>query len=224
MVEHIIFDCDGVLIDTEIVAAEVMVDWLKSEKVEITVPEFISSFTGKTFSDIINILRETGRLHQGIISTSIVHQLDESVRQRVRPIDGVWQMLDAIKQPKSVVSNSAADYVVEALEKLDITHHFGGRVFSAEMVEKAKPSPMVYQLAVDTLSLPKASIITIEDSYTGVMASIAAGLPTIGFLGGSHILEGHGERLKELGVIGLASNHDELSQILGRLLERQFEI
>lgn len=217
---HIIFDCDGVLIDTEIVAAEVMVDWLKSEKVEITVPEFIRGFTGKTFSDIINILQETGRLNKGVISKSIVHQLDDSVRQRVRPIDGVWQMLDAIKQPKSVVSNSAADYVVEALEKLEITHHFGGRVFSAEMVEKAKPSPMVYQLAVDTLSLPKSSIITIEDSFTGVMASIAAGLPTIGFLGGSHILDGHGERLKELGVLGLASNHQELSLILSKHLDQ----
>ncbi|MFT7157558.1 MAG: beta-phosphoglucomutase-like phosphatase (HAD superfamily), partial [Parvicella sp.] len=79
---------------------------------------------------------------------------------------------------------------------------------------KAKPNPMVYQLAVDTLSLPKSSILTIEDSYTGVMASIAAGLPTIGFLGGSHILEGHGERLKELGVIGLASNHQELEELI----------
>jgi beta-phosphoglucomutase-like phosphatase (HAD superfamily) len=70
------------------------------------------------------------------------------------------------------------------------------------------------------LSLPKSSIITIEDSYTGVMASIAAGLPTIGFLGGSHILEGHGERLKALGVIGLASNHQELSQILAERLDQ----
>jgi HAD superfamily hydrolase (TIGR01509 family) len=220
MVEHIIFDCDGVLIDTEIVAAEVMVDWLQSEKVEITVPEFIRGFTGKTFSDIIQLLKQAKRFNSDIETKEIVHQLDDAIRQRVRPINGVWQMLDAINPPKSVVSNSAADYVVEALAKLDITHHFGGRVFSAEMVEKAKPSPMVYQLAVDTLSLPKSSIITIEDSYTGVMASIAAGLPTIGFLGGSHILEGHGERLKELGVIGLASNHQELSQILGQRLDQ----
>lgn len=220
MVEHIIFDCDGVLIDTEIVAAEVMVDWLQSEKVEITVPEFIRGFTGKTFSDIIQLLQEAKRLHKATISSSIVHELDNTVRQRVRPIEGVWQMLDAIKQPKSVVSNSAADYVVEALEKLDITHHFGHRVFSSEMVEKAKPSPMVYQLAVDTLQLPKTSIITIEDSYTGVMASIGAGLPTIGFLGGSHILDGHGERLKELGVIGLAKNHQELSRIISKLIEK----
>jgi HAD superfamily hydrolase (TIGR01509 family) len=214
MVEHIIFDCDGVLIDTEIVAAEVMVDWLQSEKVEITVPEFIGGFTGKTFSDIIQLLKQAKRFSSDIETKEIVHQLDEAIRQRVRPINGVWQMLDAINPPKSVVSNSAADYVVEALLKLNIIHHFGGRIFSAEMVEKAKPSPMVYQLAVDTLSLPKSSIITIEDSYTGVMASIAAGLPTIGFLGGSHILEGHGERLKALGVIGLASNHQELEELI----------
>ncbi|PIQ50369.1 MAG: hypothetical protein COW03_00070 [Cytophagales bacterium CG12_big_fil_rev_8_21_14_0_65_40_12] len=219
MVEHIIFDCDGVLIDTEIVAAEVMVDWLQSEKVEITVPEFIRGFTGKTFSDIIQLLQEAKRLHKGTINNSIVHELDNTVRQRVRPIEGVWQMLDAIKQPKSVVSNSAADYVAEALAKLDITHHFESRVFSSEMVEKAKPSPMVYQLAVDTLQLPKTSIITIEDSYTGVMASISAGLPTIGFLGGSHILDGHGDRLKELGVIGLAKNHQELSRIISEFTQ-----
>jgi HAD superfamily hydrolase (TIGR01509 family) len=214
MVEHIIFDCDGVLIDTEIVAAEVMVDWLQSENVEISINEFISSFTGKTFSDIIQLLKDTDRLNRQLETKNVVHELDAAIREKVRPISGVNKMLDGIQYQKSVVSNSAADYVAEALDKLTISHHFGGRIFSAEMVEKAKPSPMVYQLAVDQLKLPKSAIITVEDSFTGVMASIAAGLPTIGFLGGSHILEGHGLRLNELGVIGLAKNHQELGKMI----------
>tara|TARA_R110001592_G_scaffold101098_1_gene286278 strand:+ start:765 stop:1427 length:663 start_codon:yes stop_codon:yes gene_type:complete len=213
-VKHIIFDCDGVLIDTEIVAAEVTVDWLNSEKVNISVEEFILEHTGKTFTNIINQLKADGYLKAGLKTEAIVPLLDDQIKARVRPILGVSDLLNRISIPKSVVSNSAVGYVAEALEKIGVSHHFENRVFSAEMVAFAKPSPMVYQLAVDTIQIPKEEIIVVEDSYTGVQAALAAGLTTIGFLGGSHIRSGHGEKLKQLGVFDLAHSHEELAKKL----------
>ena len=202
--KHIIFDCDGVLIDTEIVAAEVTVNWLQSENVDISVAEFILHYTGKTFTNIINGLKANGRLSESIETEAIVPLLDDQIKAQVRPVLGVKKMLDRLHFPKSVVSNSATHYVKEALEKIDVAHHFLPRVFSAEMVAYAKPSPLVYQLAIETIGIPKEEIIVVEDSLTGAQAALAAGLTTIGFLGGSHIQAGHGEKLMELGVSELA--------------------
>lgn len=215
--KHIIFDCDGVLIDTEIVAAEVTVAWLNSEKVNISVEEFILQHTGKTYSNIINGLKAEGFLKASLKTDTIVHLLDDKVKARVRPILGVSDLLNSISVSKSVVSNSAASYLVQALNKIEAAHHFENRIFSAEMVAHAKPSPLVYELAVSTIGIPKEEIIVVEDSQTGVQAALAAGLKVLGFLGGSHIQPGHGEKLKQLGVFDVASSHEELAKKLALL-------
>ncbi len=214
MIQHILFDCDGVLIDTEIVAAEVVTDWLNSEKVTIDMEEFIREYTGKTFTDIINILKDNGTLNRGLDLTEVVPRLDDMIRNNQRPIDGVWDMLDSLRVQRSVVSNSAKDYVELALEKLEITHHFNGRIYSAEMVAKGKPDPGVYLLALEKLSLNKDEVLVVEDSVAGVTAAKAAGLRTIGYLGGSHIRDGHADHLLRAGADVLVHNHAALSHQL----------
>jgi len=217
MIKHILFDCDGVLIDTEIVAAEVVTNWLNGENVAIDIEEFIREYTGKTFTDIINILKDNGSLKSDLDLTTVVPKLDGFIRDSQRPIDGVWDMLNSLTIPRSVVSNSAKDYVELALEKLKITHHFDGRIYSAEMVVKGKPDPAVYALALSELSLTKEEVIVVEDSVAGVTAAKAAGLKTIGYLGGSHIRDGHADQLLRAGVDMLVHNHTLLSHQLLQL-------
>ncbi|MCO6359334.1 HAD family hydrolase [Roseivirga pacifica] len=214
MIKHILFDCDGVLIDTEIVAAEVVSGWLNTQGMSITVDDFILNYTGKTFTDIIGILKAEKHLPESLDTVTIVPTLDRGIKDNMRPINGVHQMLASIKTPVSAVSNSAKDYVLEALEMLQVSEQFGGRVFSAEMVPKGKPNPAVYELALETLGLNKDEVIVVEDSVAGVTASVGAGLKTIGYLGGSHIREGHAETLEALGTSGLATNYDELLEYL----------
>jgi len=214
MIQHIIFDCDGVLIDTEIVAAEVVSAYLRSEGTDISTEQFIAEFTGKTFTDIINLLKQSQRLRPEIDTAEVVPSLDDTIRQNQRPINGAIDMIKSLSVPFSVVSNSAKDYVIEALEKLSLHHLVEGRVFSAEQVEEGKPSPLVYELAVEHIALPKENLIVVEDSAAGVTASRAAALKTIGFLGGSHIREGHKEKLLGLGAYQNAKDHDELSRLL----------
>eukprot|EP00054_Salpingoeca_dolichothecata_P038334 m.276885 g.276885 ORF g.276885 m.276885 type:complete len:216 (+) comp84686_c0_seq1:117-764(+) len=214
MIKHILFDCDGVLIDTEIVAAEVVSGWLNTQGMNITVDDFILNYTGKTFTDIIGILKAEKHLPESLDTVTIVPTLDRGIKDNMRPINGVHQMLASIKTPVSAVSNSAKDYVLEALEMLQVSEQFGGRVFSAEMVPKGKPNPAVYELALETLGLNKDEVIVVEDSVAGVTASVGAGLKTIGYLAGSHIREGHAETLEALGTSGLATNYDELLEYL----------
>lgn len=218
MIKHIIFDCDGVLIDTEIVAAEVVVKWFATQDYHMTVEEFIVQHTGKMFSHILRELVAEGKLPAHLDIQATMDLLEPEVKNNMRPIAGVSEVLSSIALPKSVVSNSGTEYVAYALEKFGWAGHFKKPVFSAELVEKGKPSPLIYQLALETLGVDKSEVIAIEDSYTGVQAATAAGIKTIGFLGGSHIMGDHAARLQTLGVIGLAKDHEHLSQLLSEFL------
>ncbi len=217
MVKHILFDCDGVLIDTEIVAAEIVTIWLNSESVAIDIEEYISNYTGKTFTDIVTSLKAEKRLREDLNLSEVIPVLDDKIRENQKPIDGVWEMLDALTLPRSVVSNSAKDYVELALDKLKIEHHFEGRVFSAEMVEKGKPSPDLYHFALSKIDHSEKDVVVIEDSVAGVTAATAAGLHTIGYMGGSHVRNGLADALKNAGAQELVGNHNELTQRLREL-------
>ena len=214
MIKHILFDCDGVLIDTEIVAAEVVTNWLISEGVDINVETFIADYTGKTFTDILEILMAKQLLAASTATREAVVFMDEEIRRNMRPITGVKEMLSSVPVTASMVSNSAEDYVLEAIELLEANHIFQKRVFSAEMVPKGKPDPAVYLLALEKLNLNKEEVLVIEDSVAGVTASTAAGLKTVGFLGGTHVRNGHGEKLKQLGALDLVRSHKELTEYL----------
>lgn len=214
MIKHILFDCDGVLIDTEIVAAEVVTNWLISEGVDINIETFIANYTGKTFTDILEILKAKQLLAASTATREAVVFMDEEIRRNMRPITGVKEMLSGVPVTASMVSNSAEDYVLEAIELLEANHIFQKRVFSAEMVPKGKPDPAVYLLALEKLNLNKEEVLVIEDSVAGVTASTAAGLKTVGFLGGTHVRNGHGEKLKQLGALDLVRSHKELTEYL----------
>jgi HAD superfamily hydrolase (TIGR01509 family) len=214
MIKHILFDCDGVLIDTEIVAAEVVTNWLISEGVDINIETFIADYTGKTFTDILEILKAKQLLAASTATREAVVFMDEEIRRYMRPITGVKEMLSGVPVTASMVSNSAEDYVLEAIELLEANHIFQKRVFSAEMVPKGKPDPAVYLLALEKLNLNKEEVLVIEDSVAGVTASTAAGLKTVGFLGGTHVRNGHGEKLKQLGALDLVRSHKELTEYL----------
>lgn len=218
MFKHIIFDCDGVLIDSEIVAAEVMARWMREQGMSISTEQFIQTHTGKTFSGIIreciaeNLLPADIDVHAGMTV------IETEVKANIRPVTGVAEGLSRIPQPKSVVSNSGLVYIKKALSDFDISHHFEGRLFSSEMVAAPKPSPLVYELAIEKIALPKSEILVIEDSLTGVQAAKAAGLSVWGFLGGSHILPGHGDKMLQAGVSTLVEDYGGLNEKLKPLL------
>lgn len=214
MFKHIIFDCDGVLIDTEIVAAEEMSAWMRLQGIDITAATYISTHTGKTFSGIIQEYVEVGALSSELEVHQALAEIEQRVIDNIRPIQGVIETLPLLNQSMSVVSNSSAHYVKHALTKYGFGHHFEGRVFSSEMVAAPKPSPLIYELAVQKIGLPKNEILVIEDSLTGVQAAKAAGLNVWGFLGGSHILPGHGEKMLQAGVLELVESYDDLNEKL----------
>ncbi len=215
MIKHILFDCDGVLVDTEYTAAQVMVKALQQLGTEISANYFMQHYSGTTFSAILDIYAPTIIGNERI---QFIHTLELEIVKKVKAVKGTNQMLASIKLPKSIVSNSEIWQVKEEIEQTKIDHFFTGHIFSSELVQNPKPAPDVYLLAVKELGVKKNELLVIEDSITGATAALAAGLQVVGFAGASHILPGHNEKLLNLGVTEVAGNMKELQMIIASLL------
>ena len=212
MIKHILFDCDGVLIDTEIVAAHRFVARMESIGHDLSVDYYLTHHTGSTFTTVLD--HYLGQTHNPQERLSIMKEFERVVADSVEIIAGVEPMLAALPLQKSIVSNSHIATVEEAMVKIGLTQYFTGHVFSSESVANPKPAPDVYYLALKTLGLAPEQMIVVEDSITGATAAISAGLNVIGFTGASHIQPGHNNKLVDLGVISVAENMIELREIL----------
>ena len=215
-INHLLFDCDGVLVDTEYVAAIKMTAALQNLGADITVDYYLQHLSGSTFSSIVQ------RYLPGALTEAealnLINDVEDQVSAEVKPISGVTAMLAALSPAKSVVSNSSARTVKHALKATGIDGFFGQHIFSSEYVARPKPAPDVYLQAMATLALPASEILVVEDSLSGARAALAAGLRVVGFTGASHILPGHEKQLRELGVRAVARNMPELTeQLAGQL-------
>lgn len=219
MIKHILFDCDGVLIDTEIVAARLFVTRMHDMGIgEISTDYYLTHHTGSTFMTVLN--HYLGNSHSMEEQYAIMQEVEQAVADNVVEIDGVEQMLKSVSIDKSIVSNSYVKAVRNAMEKTGLTDYFTGDIFSSELVKNPKPAPDVYELAIKTTNLEPYQLLVVEDSLTGVRAAKSAGLQVIGFLGASHILSGHDERMRDLGVTELAYNMVELDVMLNQQINQ----
>ncbi len=212
MIKHILFDCDGVLVDTEITAAHVMVEAMQKKGADISVDYYLRNLSGSTFSVILNTY--FGSSFNGEAKRAFIHVLEKEIVEKVEAISGVGEMLDSISLPKSIVSNSEIWQVKQEIERARIDQFFTGNIFSSEQVANPKPAPDVYNLAIQKLDIKKEELLVIEDSVTGAKAALAAGLKVIGFSGASHILPGHKEKLLKLGVSEVAPSMEELGKLI----------
>lgn len=217
IIKHILFDCDGVLIDTEIVAAHRFVDRMEHIGYDLSVDYYLTHHTGSTFTAVLD--HYLGETHSRQERITIMKEVEREVADSVEIIAGVEPMLAALPIQKSIVSNSHIATVEEAMVKIGITQYFTGHVFSSESVTNPKPAPDVYYLALKTLGLAPEEMIVVEDSITGATAAIGAGLNVIGFTGASHIQPGHENKLSALGVTTIAANMNDLKEILLKHLE-----
>lgn len=215
MIKHILFDCDGVLVDTEITAAHIMVNALQQKGVSISVEHYLQHLSGTTFTNILQAYLPHHFTHHQ--QEQFIRNLEEQIVAQVKPIAGVDAMLSAISLPKSIVSNSHIWQVQAEIEHTGLSSHFTGFIFSSEQVKKPKPAPDVYLLALKSLGLSPEEVLVVEDSIAGAKAALAAQIATVGFSGASHILEGHAEALKALGIHYVANDMDALGEVLKNL-------
>lgn len=213
---HILFDNDGTIVDSEIIAIRLMLRHLGGIGLHMNEREYSQRFPGLLERDIIAILaREHDIQFPEDFLQQLHHEHVSAFQRDLRAIPGMTSLFRGLRLPKSMVSNGSVRHVERSLRRVRLRHALDGQIFSAEHVERPKPHPDVYELALQRLQLQPADVVVVEDSPTGVAAAKAAGLRVVGFLGAAHVQDGHAEKLMEHGADLLAAD----ARALGRMLE-----
>jgi len=218
--ELVIFDCDGVLVDSEIVAARVEAEMLTASGFEISTEELVEKYAGLTFKDILIRVEEISRIPFQISLIGRAEELvDKRLRTEVRAIEGVHEAVAAVPVPFCIGSNSRTERIELMLEKTRLLPLFAGRVFSAleTPTGRPKPAPDVFLHAAERMGADPARCFVIEDSVHGVTGAVAAGMRTIGFTGASHSYPGHADALTEAGAETVIRRWRELNGVLSAL-------
>ncbi|NII10090.1 HAD-IA family hydrolase [Oleiagrimonas sp. C23AA] len=220
LIDLLICDCDGVIVDSEILAERAwrtcLARYVSAEAYE---PALAGTF-GMTSTVLGERLRRCfGEALPDDFAEQVHREWETAVSGELAAIDGVREALCAIDLPLAVASNSWTHQVEHALQRADLVERVGGRVFAADMVQNPKPAPDVYLLAAETLGVAPERCLVVEDSATGARAALAAGMQVLGFVGASHIPEGHAQALRELGVRDIVTHMRHLPQIVQALCE-----
>lgn len=209
----IIFDCDGVLIDSEILAARVDSEFLKELDYEIEPKELAHRFAGFTTERIFELIgAEMGRAVPEELIRRAERETDRRLGTDVEAIPGVHEMLDALDGPRCICSNSRPERLKISLGKVGLWDRFRPYVFSARDVGegRGKPAPDVFLHAAKVFETEPAEIVVVEDSVAGVTGAVAAGMRVIGFTGASHSWPGHSEDLTDAGALTVVRRLTEI--------------
>ena len=198
----IVFDCDGVLVDSEIISARVDCGFLQELGYEISPEELAHRFAGFTTERIFELVgEELGRAVPEEMIRRAEIETDRRLDAEVEALPGVQQMLDMLDGPRCICSNSRPERLRLTLQRTRLWDRFRPYVFSARDVARGKPAPDVFLHAARVLEEDPAEAIVIEDSVAGVTGGVAAGMRVIGFTGASHSWPGHGEALMDAGAL-----------------------
>ena len=214
----LIFDCDGVLIDSEMIACRAEAACLAALGIGIAADELLDRYLGIGLATMLADLE--ARL--GATLPPLPADLADTLRQAVavafdaelRPMPGIHSVLRALTGPRCVASGSAPERLRHSLGLTGLLPHFDPHIFSATQVARGKPAPDLFLFAAQRMQAATDACLVIEDSVAGVQAAVAAGMRVIGFTGGSHCRPDHADRLRAAGVSALCGDMRALGALL----------
>ena len=223
MIDHLICDCDGVLVDSEVVADRVLFDTLTRTFPGIDFRASVKTAFGQQTSRFLSdvAIRFDLAMPANFLDT-IEHNIDIALAESVSPIIGVRDALRRIELPTAVVSNSRMARVSASVRRAGLDTIVGQRVFSAEQVERPKPYPDIYLFAAQQLGVEPSRCLVVEDSVAGLNAARAAGMKTVAFVGASHIPAGYADVLTEMGITRIFDRMDRLPALVDAAQRGEF--
>lgn len=178
----VIFDCDGVLVDSEVLSSQVFVDLANAYGAGIDIDYAMQHFKGGHLAESVRHVEE-------IIGNPLPESFIPDYRKRssevfkteLQPIEGIKNVLDALKVPFCTASSGPMKKIIANLKTTELYSYFEGNIFSCYDIEKWKPDPSIYLLAAKTMGFEVKDCLVIEDSIAGVMAAVNGGFDVYGF-------------------------------------------
>ena len=224
--DAIIFDCDGVLVDSEVLSIKGERTALEAFGIFYSPEDYVRKFVGLHDRAFLDALRDDYRTtHDRNAPEDFEEQILEGRRRERHLLTAVAGADVALKKARlyaraiGVASSSRAHFLTSKLERTGLYDLAHPHVYSADLVAHGKPAPDIFLYAAERLDVDPARCLVLEDSENGVKAGIAAGMTVWGFLGGGHIFDGHGERLLNVGAAQLAKNFADFTDQLDALYQ-----
>ncbi|WP_406404656.1 HAD family hydrolase [Streptomyces sp. NBC_00879] len=184
-IELVIFDCDGVLVDSERIAARVQVTLGAELGWPLTEDEVVDRFIGRSSASIREqVSARLGHETAAIWWERFEHFHRDAVDAGLSPVEGLPEALDAITLPTCVASSGSHEKMRHTLGRTGLHDHFAGRIYSATEVARGKPAPDLFLYAAEKMGVDPAACVVVEDSRPGVQAARAAGMRAFGYAGG----------------------------------------
>ncbi len=199
----VIFDCDGVLVDSEVIAARVEAELLTAAGYEIAAEDLAERYAGLTFKDILlSIEKQAAIPFQATLIDQAEAMVDKRLATEVRAIEGAHAAVSSVKVQRCVCSNSTEHRLDAMLERTRLKPLLEGRIFSSRATPsgRPKPAPDVFLHAAKSLGADPRRTLVVEDSVPGVHGARAAEMRVVGFTGASSTYPGHADALTEAGA------------------------
>lgn len=182
----VIFDCDGVLVDSELLSCRCLSEALAGHGIDASVKAIVDQFLGRSIDSILSHYQATGAAFPDDFSATLGQSIRSAFAESLRPIPDMKEVLLTLSARCCVASSSDRERVAYTLTLTGLAHFFDDHLYTAEMVRHGKPAPDLFLHAASAMGASPARTLVVEDSVSGVQAGKAAGMTVWGFVGGSH--------------------------------------
>ncbi len=218
----VIFDFDGVLVDSEYLSCKIAANLINEAGYKITAQELSEQYSGYVFKDILKDLeKKTECCFSANLLDKMRQNFIDAIPNELNIIKDATEAIKKINIEYCICSNSTTDDITLILKQLDIYDLFESKIFAAPDIgtKKLKPDPNVFLCAALKYKVEPQHCLVIEDSVPGILAAKKAGMRVVGFTGGSHTYQKHSNILSEAGSETVYADHSELPIIIKALQE-----
>lgn len=218
----IIFDCDGVLIETEALANQCEIEALQALGHFFTWEEYLDISLGKHNHLVEAILKEKFQISlPSDFWKEIGLRQKRLFEQELIAVEGVKQAITSLSMPTCIASSSSLERLHHTLKITELFSHFDGRIYSTESVSRGKPFPDIFLHAAKCMNTPPKNCFVIEDSLAGIEGALAAGMRVLAFGGGQHITPRMRQKLQNSGAYAFFDRMSGLGEIIAGQLQNR---